>query len=566
MEFRNRLVLIAGWVLISATAVMADPPARVARISYIQGPVSIQRGDLEDWNQAVVNYPLVASDNLWTDEKARAEVHVGSIALRLADRTSISFLTLNDQTLQVRLAEGTVDVSVPRLGQDDRIEIDTPSASVSLTEPGEYRVDVDESGRATFVARRGEEEVTTSGDSFTVASYQQATVENDAAAAHDMSTAMPFDDFDRWANTRESREENSVSSHYVSPEMIGYEDLDQYGQWSVMPDYGNVWRPTSVPVGWSPYSLGQWSWIEPYGWTWVDDEPWGFAPFHYGRWAYLNDSWFWAPGPILGRPVFAPALVSFIGGSNWGLSFGFGGGVGWFPLGPGEFYRPGYFVSDRYIGGLNPGLNIRLAVTNRFMYRDMPRAITVVSHDGFIGGRPVALSRLNVEPRFLAGAPLLGATAPIAPIRESLLIRNDRINVARPPAFVRDRIVQTRMQPGPAAVPFAARASALSAAPGRPLDRETLSRLRAEAPAVPARNPSVPFSASRQGPERATPESRPSLREGSETRMTPERPNLPEARTPAPSYRPAPPTRSESPRSESAPRHIEHGFSFHGRR
>lgn len=561
MKFRNRMVLLIGFAAISTTMAMADPPARVARISYIQGPVSMQRGDLEDWGTAVINYPLVADDNLWTDANARAEVHIGSTALRLADRTSISFLTLNDQVLQVRMVEGAVDVSVPRLNQSDRVEIDTPSASISLVEPGEYRVDVNESGDATVLARRGQEDVMTPTESFTVFSNEQATIRNDSTSAHELSTAMPFDDFDRWASAREKREEQSISARYVSPEMIGYEDLDQYGQWSVLPAYGNVWRPNAVPAGWTPYSLGEWQWVEPYGWTWVDDEPWGFAPFHYGRWALVNDAWFWAPGPLAPYPIFSPALVSFIGGPNWSLSFGLGAGVGWFPLGPGEIYRPGYFVSERYLGGLNPGLSTTLVVGNRFMYRDLPRAVTVVSRGGFISGRPVALARLNVEPRFLTGAPLLGAVAPIAPTRESLLVRNDHVlNVARPPAVVRDRIVRTMLTPGPEAVPFAERASTLAAAPGRPLDRESLARLRADSPVNPERNPSTPFSTSRQSMERSVrPQREPNEgREGNEPRATPER-SLPEARNP--NFRSEPPARSEPPRVESAPRHNERGGS-----
>src|SRR5664279_5923051 len=75
------------------------------------------------------------------------------------------------------------------------------------------------------------------------------------------------------------------------------------------PTYGNVWMPTSVQSGWAPYHNGHWVWVAPWGWTWVDDAPWGYAPFHYGRWVSLRGNWGWVPGPINYQPVYAPADI-----------------------------------------------------------------------------------------------------------------------------------------------------------------------------------------------------------------------------------------------------------------
>ena len=156
--------------------------------------------------------------------------------------------------------------------------------------------------------------------------------------------------------SRDEREARSLSLRYVSREMAGYEDLDEYGTWYSEPEDGYVWRPRHVAVGWAPYRHGHWAWVEPWGWTWIDDAPWGFAPFHYGRWAFLRGSWCWVPGAYVARPIYAPALVAFIGGRNWGFSFGvsFGRGpaIGWFPLGPREFYYPAYRASHVYIRNL----------------------------------------------------------------------------------------------------------------------------------------------------------------------------------------------------------------------
>src|SRR5262245_1298305 len=529
----KRIFSALGAAALFATIVVADPPARVARINYLQGPVSLQRGDLSAWDQAVINYPMVANDSLWTDDHARAELHIGSTALRLADQTSISFLNLNDQAVQIRLAKGVVEIHLNRLDSGESYEIDTPCASVSLSQTGDYRLEVDEAGNSTIITRRGQAEVTVGDLSFDLAADQQANVANSADPIYELSPPKRIDDFERWANERTRREEQCVSARYVSREMIGYEDLDAYGAWTVLPEYGNAWAPYSVPAGWSPYSAGNWLWLEQYGWTWMDAEPWGFAPFHYGRWAFVGGAWYWVPGPLAPRPIFAPALVSFIGGNNWGVSFGFGGGIGWFPLGPGEIYRPVYFVSERYIRGLNPALGLNVRVVNRFVNREVPGAVTVVSREIFARGRIDVTSRIRIEPRVLASAPLLGAAAPFAPVRESLLVRAGHNGiVARPPDFVRERIVRTRLAPAPHALPFAARRSALTANPGRPLDAPTLGRIRGAAPNLqgPRVMPTRPVNL----PNLRAPEPRlirpinPPLAHGPEPRFeTPVRPNNP---------------------------------------
>jgi hypothetical protein len=539
----KRIFSALGAAALLATIVVADPPARVARINYLQGSVSLQRGDLGAWDQAVVNYPMVADDSLWTDGGARAELHIGSTALRLADQTSISFLNLNDQVVQIRIAEGVAEIHLNRLDAGEGYEIDTPCASVSLSQTGDYRLEVDEAGNATIITRRGQAEVTAGDLSFDLAADQQANVANPADPIYELSPPKPIDDFERWANERTSREEQCVSARYVSREMIGYEDLDAYGAWTVLPEYGNAWAPYSVPAGWSPYSAGDWLWLEQYGWTWVDAEPWGFAPFHYGRWAFVGDAWYWVPGPLAPRPIFAPALVSFIGGNNWGVSFGFGGGIGWFPLGPGEIYRPVYFVSERYIRGLNPATGLNVRVVNRFVNREVPGAVTVVTREVFTRGRVDAVSQVRIEPRVLAGAPLLGASPPVAPAPESLLVRGGHGGVvARPPDFVRERIVRTKLAPAPNAIPFEARRSALTANPGRPLDALTPGRIRRAAPdrQAPGVTPTRPVN--------------PPTMRGTEPRFeTPVRPNNP------------PGVRPEHAAPMRPPQRPEHGNGFNFR-
>jgi hypothetical protein len=250
-----------------------------------------------------------------------------------------------------------------------------------------------------------------------------------------------------------------------------------------------VWRPRIVVAGWSPYHFGHWVWVEPWGWTWVDDAPWGFAPFHYGRWAFAAGGWVWVPGRmVVGvRPVYAPALVAFVGGPRFGVAVGIGGGVGvaaWFPLGPGEVYRPAYRVSEVYVRNVNivhvtdvTVIN-RVNVTNvRYVNRDIAGAVTVVPHTVFAGGRPVGAAAVVVRPGVMAQAEIV-ETARVAPTREAVLGHGGPMVVHAPPARFVDRRVVARNAPPPPPVSFAAREQALRANPGRPMDPGVMNTYR----------------------------------------------------------------------------------------
>ncbi|MEO6416944.1 MAG: DUF6600 domain-containing protein, partial [Gemmatimonadaceae bacterium] len=347
-------LLVSGLATVNAQDQYQDPSARVLRASFLQGEVSFRPGNVDDWTSATLNYPLTSGDHLWTDADARAELHVGSNAIRLAPQTAFEILDLDDNHLQIRLTQGSALIRLRTLDADDNVEIDTPTGAVTLMRDGTYRVDVSTDGAtSTITARNGDAEVTANGSTVRVRPNQTVLFTVDGASP-DVREAAPFDEYDSWANARDRSEDQSVSAQYVSRDMTGYEDLDRNGSWSDDADYGHVWAPTHVVAGWAPYRYGRWAWVEPYGWTWIDDAPWGFAPFHYGRWAYVRERWVWAPGIIRRRPVYAPALVVFVGGSSFqGDRYGDRGGVAWFPLAPNEVYRPAYHVSDRYVRRVN---------------------------------------------------------------------------------------------------------------------------------------------------------------------------------------------------------------------
>ena len=438
----------------------ADPPAVVGRLNHISGPVSFAPADAnDDWGAAALNRPITTGDRLWADSGARAEMHVGSAAVRLSQVTSVDVLNLDDRDVQLRLAQGSVNVRLRNLPAGNNFEVDTPHGAVLLTRPGSYRISVDPSGSETTVAvRGGQADVLTSESRFSVQSNQQARITGAEPPSYDIATATPMDEFDRWAAARDQKEDRIASTRYVPPEMTGYEDLDEYGTWRTVPSYGTVWVPAGVAVGWAPYRYGHWVWISPWGWTWVDDAPWGFAPFHYGRWVWIGSYWAWAPGPVAVRPVYAPALVAFIGGSNFSVAIGVGSApaVAWVPLGWREPYVPWYRTSHAYVRNVNIAHVRNINVTNinvtniNYVNRSVPSGVTVARRENFVSARPV--EHLRVSSKTLASAPVTAAPPVRTPQRASFAPSRSG---PRPPATVAAREVVAAKSP-PAGVERAA--------------------------------------------------------------------------------------------------------------
>ena len=583
-----------------------DPPGRVARMNLAQGSVSFQPGGEGDWVDAVPNRPMTTGDNLWTDRNSRAELHVGSTAIRLSGETSLTFLDLDDHATQLRLAQGSVVLNVRHLDDDDTVEVDTPNLSFQVQHNGEYRVDVDPDGRTTVVdVFQGRGEALGGGNNYTIVANQHATFrggsdQNDGPLDYDIDRLPSNDEFDSWCLDRDRREDRSESASYVSREMTGYEDLDDYGRWDYDATYGHVWVPTRVDAGWAPYREGHWAFVAPWGWTWVDDAPWGFAPFHYGRWCRVRETWAWIPGPVLVRPVYAPALVAFVGGGGFHVSVGFGGGggVAWFPLGPGEVFVPGYHVSRNYVNQVNVTntvvnvtkvtnvynttvINNNTTVVNNvnkivYVNQRAPNAVTAVSRDTFVNARPVARNVMQVSPRDIEQAPVTRMTG-VEPAKTSVL-GSGRVTRFAPPAAVATRQVVAQRPPAPPTVPFAQRQDPLVArgprpvAPPTPSQPEPMRQMQLNAgrpepvvprPNQPGMNPAgqpvphpmppnpvrVPTEAPQPGqtprPEVQHPEvQRPEVRHPEVQRPEVSRPDVPRPGTPRPEA-----TRPEQPRA-----------------
>jgi hypothetical protein len=410
------------------------------------------------------------------------------------------------------LTEGTLNIRVRRLGDDETFEVDTPNLAFTLLRPGNYKVSVNESGDATIVVvRDGQGEVTGGGSAYTIHPRETGTFNGtDQIDADIESWDNSADDFDQWCSERDHRIDTSTSARYVSNDVIGYEDLDEYGGWRPTPEYGTIWFPHVSIVGWAPYHYGHWAYIAPWGYTWVDDAPWGFAPFHYGRWVVVGGVWGWVPAPprpvVVGvvyvRPVYAPALVAWVGGPHFGVAVGVGGGfaagvsVGWFPLGPREVYVPSYHVSRNYVNNVNvTNTTVNTTVVNnyynttvinkttvnnvRYVNQRVPGAVSATTPQAFTSAQSVSKNSVAVNQREVETAQVVATTPTVAPSKQAVLGSGATARM-RPPATFQNRPVVAKTAPPPPPPTFAKQQQAIQANGGKPIAISQMRQIQPE--------------------------------------------------------------------------------------
>jgi hypothetical protein len=401
-----------------------DLPGRVGRVADFAGQLFLSPEDRPDeWEAIGVNYPVTSGGNLWVSGDGRAEVDYGGGQFRLAGDTNVHVSRLDDRQLAVFVAQGRLIVRVRSLDPGDATRIDTPNTQVTLTRTGLYRIDVAPDRQSTtLIVREGEAEVALAGGVQQALPGQAVVVTGADASVASVRYAPATDGFDTWSANRDLRYDRARSASYVSRQMVGYADLDEYGSWQTYPEYGPVWFPAAVAPGWAPYQDGYWTDVGAWGPTWVDQAPWGYAPFHYGRWAYIGGRWGWCPGAYARRPVWAPALVAWYGGSSWGLAIGHGAPVyGWVPLGWREAYHPAwrqcsYNCWARYNRPYAVNVSVRpSAPPARYANLAVPGALSAVTASTLAGRAPVASNLLRVPAPLATSAPVLASAPPMAP-------------------------------------------------------------------------------------------------------------------------------------------------------
>lgn len=351
-RFLITYLLLPLLLSLAAGSVLADPPGRAGRLSLLDGEVALRRAAGSQWERAAINWPLTRGDVLATEADAKAEVRIGSTVLRLDEDTEVEVVELDDERIRLRLEAGNLYVRVRSEDPAAAVSIETADGVVTAAEPGAYRVEqVD--GTTVLSNYAGHLDYRSRDRQLGITEGRRAVV---SRWADEVEWGRPDRDaFYEWAQARDGRDERLGEPRHVSPEMTGAEDLYEYGDWDEHRDYGTVWYPRSIGHDWAPYRFGTWTWVDPWGWTWVDDAPWGFAPFHYGRWVRIGYRWAWVPGRYVARPVYAPALVAWIGSGGVVVSMTSRtlDHLRWYPLAPREVYVPYYRYSPTYVRQVN---------------------------------------------------------------------------------------------------------------------------------------------------------------------------------------------------------------------
>ena len=422
-----------------------DPPERVAVVNLVEGTAAAQLAGANDWTTDFANRPLTSGDKIWVDGNSRAELHLGSAAIRLGANTGLQFLNVGDRVAQLRLSSGSMNLRLRYLSPDEAVEVDTPNSAISLLQAGEYRVDVNDAGDdVVVVVWRGQAEVAGQTQSFNLQEQELGEFHGTDTLGVQFSDLPPPDNLDQWAQYLDQREDQSLTANFMSRDMTGYNDLDGYGNWQSDADYGSVWYPP-VDASWAPYSQGCWIWVAPWGWTWIDNAPWGFVPFHYGRWVHVRRGWAWSPGQLTVRPVYAPALVAWGTGPNAGIS--------WVALGYNELYRPSRPVSSAYLRRVNISntyinstvtMNYgTLASAPHYANQSIAGAVLAASHETFTSARPI-----EREPRASGADPMvITAGNALQPTPRSLVRTAGRTAVPVPPRAIFSTPIVARSAP-----------------------------------------------------------------------------------------------------------------------
>ncbi len=488
MVTRVAAVLGLGLVVVTGVSRADQPPGPETsvvertppRLSFVDGQVSFWRPGAQDWAQAQVNTPLAPGDELATASPGNLEVQIGARAfVRAWANTLVGLANQEPDFLQFKVTAGTASFDLRTIERGHTLEVATPNAAFTIEHAGYYRIDV--SGeRTALIARRGGRATVTpaSGEAVAIAPSEEVVVEGTANPSVASYAAPPLDTWDQWNYARTDHLLDAVSARHVAPEAYGVSELDRYGAWRVVPTYGSIWVPTAVPSGWVPYSTGSWMLDPLYGWTWVDTAPWGWAPYHYGRWVFVDGFWAWAPGSVVVRPVYAPALVAFFGGPGVHVSLSVGGPlVGWVALGWGEpvvpwWGREGFIHEPSWRGWGGPRVVNNTVINNTTVvnvqninvYRNssVQNAVVAVNENHFGHGpitsaRVAAVDAKNLQPTHttpqIASTPTSFVPTVSRGVRPPESSFQRSVVATRPPHSGAASAVEAERKVGPAGVP-----------------------------------------------------------------------------------------------------------------
>jgi hypothetical protein len=323
----------------------ADAPGMVVgRVYYIEGELLRYVPVEQDWVAVVRDTPFGTEDTLFSGSRGMAElVAPNGTWIRIGDSTQIQCIALDTDLSEMDVAAGVARFY--NKGSRTVIKATSPFGYV-LAYPGAvFDFYVGENSVEVVAVRGNVSFVHAATDArYDVSAASPSILADQNQVSSGDGTVDP--DWDRWNTTRETF---WAAKARVGGRSVGYlppslQDeayaLEENGRWESVPYEGAsrwFWRPTTVAVGWSPFTVGRWT--EWYGdHCWIPAEPFGYVTHHYGNWVYTRNSWYWAP-PVasvrVGLPLLNIGFFWYPGRVSWIHS---GTYVGWVPLAPRETY------------------------------------------------------------------------------------------------------------------------------------------------------------------------------------------------------------------------------------
>ena len=425
----------------SAGAEVAKSHARVVRLSYLSGTVTVTRPGSTEAEKAMLNTPIQEGFELSTAGGSYAEVEFenGSTA-RVGEQSKLLFHQLaldadgnklNGMTFEQGYAtfHFLPEHSSAKLREDNGAIRFEPTnsdvyhvkiADATLTAAGkcEFRTDMEQDHYRVEVFSGA---VDVASNKSTTRLGEGKILEHNPASpemASNIQKGIVKDAWDQWTEARDKQVLLTEKDEAVRPNgpSYGWSDLNTYGEWVTLPGGRFGWSPYSRG-GWSPYTNGMWNWYPGMGWAWISGEPWGWVTDHCGLWDFDDTfGWYWM-NPMFGCGFWNPALVDWYGGPGW---------IGWQPT-RGVHPRP--LPPHRP----HPVQLARGIVTVPTAVLQSRQVITpdIVSHALPSSGTPIEHPTFEPSPRPAAAATAFTGSAPGATgMRASSSIAGSRLGFA----------------------------------------------------------------------------------------------------------------------------------------
>lgn len=313
----KRIVMVGTLLVVCALMVFTLPvfaasQVRIVRVSYLSGPVEIDRNSGHGFERAIMNMPVTQGTRLQThDGQAEVEFENGS-TVRLTPETRVSFDALSLRDNGSKANSLTVDQGVAYFTLSDKdhndFKLQFVGSDIELKKSSHFRIEAN-SSRARIAVFKGELNVLAPGKRVAIHKDQTFSFDPNDTAHYALAKGIDEYQFDSWDRQREQYQAQYARNAYLggrNAPYYGADDLYYYGAFSNFPGYGYMWRPYGVGYGWDPFSTGYWVWYPSFGYTWVSPYAWGWTPFRYGGWQFMPGyGWYWRPGPWRGgwRPV-----------------------------------------------------------------------------------------------------------------------------------------------------------------------------------------------------------------------------------------------------------------------